>query len=447
MTTHYADRRKIDPSRGATLADGSPNDNDRVEIGPTRLAFGEWAAVGLTPPDLGAMRRYRHGRLVQALAARDYAGLLMFDPLNIRYATDSTNMQLWNTHNPFRAVLLCADGHMVMFDYKHAPFLSEFNPLVSEVRSGASFFYAVTGERGDAAAEGFAGQIDEILRAHAGGNRRLAVDKIMVAGLRALEGAGFAVFEGEEVTERARAIKGPDEVLAMRCAMHACELSVAEMERVTRERVPAGGISENDIWAVLHAENIRRGGEWIETRLLTSGPRTNPWFQECGPRIVQPNEIVAFDTDLVGTYGICVDISRTWWVGDARPTNAMISAMTHAVDHIRENMQMLRPGVTVRELTFNGHQLEPQYWAQKYSCKMHGVGLCDEWPFVTYPDAHVEGAFDVALEPGMVLCVEALVSPEGGDFSIKLEDQVLITETGYENLTSYPFDPALLGLG
>ena len=47
----------------------------------------------------------------------------------------------------------------------------------------------------------------------------------------------------------------------------------------------------------------------------------------------------------------------------------------------------------------------------------------------------------------MVLCVEALVSPEGGDFSIKLEDQVLITEDGYENLTRYPFDPALMGYG
>ena len=57
----------------------------------------------------------------------------------------------------------------------------------------------------------------------------------------------------------------------------------------------------------------------------------------------------------------------------------------------------------------------------------------------------MEGAFDAHLEPGMVLCVVALVSPEGGDFSIKLEDQVLITETGCENLTRYPFDPALMG--
>ena len=45
----------------------------------------------------------------------------------------------------------------------------------------------------------------------------------------------------------------------------------------------------------------------------------------------------------------------------------------------------------------------------------------------------------------MVLCVEALVSPEGGDFSNKLEDQVLITEDGFENLTTYEFDRVLMG--
>ncbi|HSF64947.1 MAG TPA: M24 family metallopeptidase, partial [Paracoccaceae bacterium] len=152
-----------------------------------------------------------------------------------------------------------------------------------------------------------------------------------------------------------------------------------------------------------------------------------------------------FDTDLIGAYGFCIDISRTWWVGDARPTNAMISAFAHALDHIRDHQARLKPGVSIRELTFGGHRLEDRYWTQKYSCKMHGVGLCDEWPYVTYPDGWMEGAFDAVLEPGMTICVEALVSPEGGDFSIKLEDQVLITDTGCENLTTYPFDPRLMG--
>jgi Xaa-Pro aminopeptidase len=266
-----------------------------------------------------------------------------------------------------------------------------------------------------------------------------------VHGLRALEAAGFAVLEGEEVTERVRAIKGPDEIAAMRAAHHACEAGIAEMEAFARREVPRGGISEDAIWAELHAANIRRGGEWIETRLLASGPRTNPWFQECGPRLVQPGEIVAFDTDLIGCYGMCIDISRTWWLGDGRPTPAMRSAFGHALDHIRDHQARLRPGISIRELVFGGHQLAPEYWAQKYSCKMHGVGLCDEWPYVHYPDGWIEGAFDAVLEPGMVLCTEALVSPEGGGFSIKLEDQVLITETGCENLTRYPFDPALMG--
>ena len=305
MNDFHRDRRKIDPTRADRLGDGTPNDNNRVEIGPTQLAFREWEAAGLTLPNLERMRDYRWKRLTQGLIDRDYGGLLMFDPLNIRYATDTTNMQLWNSHNPFRACLICADGHMVMWEYKNSPFLVTFNPLVKELRSGATFFYNSTGDRGQQAAQGFAAQVDEVMRAHAGANRRLAVDKIMVHGLRALEAIGFSVEEGEEVTERTRAIKGPDEILAMKCAHHACEAAIAEMETATRAGVPRGGMSEDDVWAELHKGNIRRGGEWIETRLLASGPRTNPWFQECGPRLVQPEEIVAFERGSVTSYAAC----------------------------------------------------------------------------------------------------------------------------------------------
>ncbi|MFK7938430.1 MAG: dimethylsulfonioproprionate lyase DddP [Roseovarius sp.] len=445
MNTHYRDTRKIDPTQGATLGDNTPNDNNRIEIGPTQLAFREWEAAGLQLPDLQAMRRYRWERLTQHIVDRGYAGLLMFDPLNIRYATDSTNMQLWNTHNPFRALLLCADGYMVIWDYKNSPFLSTFNPLVREQRSGADLFYFDRGDKVDVAADVFANEVRILLEQHAPGNKRLAVDKIMLHGLRALEAQGFDIMEGEEVTEKSRSVKGRDEILAMRCANDACQKSVKAMEDFARENVPRGGVSEDDIWAVLHAENIKRGGEWIETRLLASGQRTNPWFQECGPRITQNNEIISFDTDLVGSYGICIDISRSWWIGDQKPPSEMVYAMQHSVEHIQQNMEMLKPGITIPELTANCHRLDDKYQVQKYGCLMHGVGLCDEWPLVAYPDQAVPGSFDYALEPGMVLCVEALVGEVGGAFSIKLEDQVLITDDGYENLTTYPFDDALMG--
>ena len=142
--------RKIDPTRrraGQFKPDGSPNENDRVEIGPTDLAFNEWDELGLTTPNLTRMREFRLQRIVEALNKQDLAGVLLFDPLNIRYATDTTNMQLWITHNHARACFVAASGHMILWDFHNCEHLSSYLPLVKEVRGGASFFYFETGDR------------------------------------------------------------------------------------------------------------------------------------------------------------------------------------------------------------------------------------------------------------------------------------------------------------
>lgn len=434
MSQHYSS--KIVPGH---RPDNTPDDNDRVEIGPTVLAFDEWQTAGLECPDIPAMRNYRWQKLTNAIVDRGLAGLLMYDPLNVRYATDTTNMQLWCAHNPCRACLLLADGHMVIWEYGALTHMSEFNPLVKEVRAGGSFFYFATGDRTEEKALDFAHAIDELLREHCGDNRRLAIDKIQIAGLHALQDLGIKVCDGEEVTERTRAVKGSDEIKAMRCAMHACEQSIVAMRDRT---VP--GLTENDVWAELHKENIRRGGEWIETRILNSGPRTNPWFQECGPRVIQNNELLAFDTDLIGCYGMCADISRTWFIGDGQPTAAQRRLHSIAHEHIMENTRILKPGVSFKELSEQGHQLPEEFIPQRYGSKYHGVGLCDEWPSVKYPVDWEQRGYNGVLEPGMMLCVEVYLGEVGGRDGIKLEDQVLITETGVENLTNCPFDEKLM---
>ena len=153
---------------------------------------------------------------------------------------------------------------------------------------------------------------------------------------------------------------------------------------------------------------------------------------------------MAFDTDLVGCYSMCTDISRTWWIGDQEPTKEMKQDYQIALEHIQKNAELVAPGVHFKDLTFKGHQLDDMYKKQQYSCRFHGVGLCDEFPLITYPEDYEEGAFDYVLQPGMTLCVEALISRENGEFSIKLEDQLLVTDSGFENLTSYPFDEKFL---
>ena len=407
---------------------------------PTDMALKEWQLKGLELPDISIINSYRKERVIRQLQENNVDAVLLFDPLNIRYATGTSNMLLWNTHNPFRSCLVFDDGYCILWDYQESNHFVESNYLyIDEVRTGASMFYFAKGDKVKSAAENFSDQVGQAFKKKGKHSKRLAIDKIMLDGFKSLENKDFKIENGEKIMEHARSIKSAEEIKAMRCSISACETSMHIMENKTKP-----GMTENDIWSILHSENIKRGGEWIETRLLSSGNKTNPWFQECGSRVIQNNEIVAFDTDLVGCYSICTDISRTWWIGDQEPTNEMKQDYHIALDHIQQNSELVAPGVHFRDLTFKGHQLEEIYKKQQYSCRFHGVGLCDEFPLITYPEDYEEGAFDYVLQPGMTLCVEALISRVNGNFSIKLEDQLLVTESGFENLTSYPFDEQFL---
>jgi Xaa-Pro aminopeptidase len=430
--------RKISP---VWKPDGTPAINDRVETGPSAKALEEWAARGLEAPNLERMRGYRLARLVKELQKRDLAGILLFDPVNIRYAMDASNMMLWTAHNPSRAGFVSASGHVILWEQHRTSHLASHLQLINEIRKGgAGFFYFETGDKTAEIARKFAAEIADVLREHGGANRRLAVDKIEFDGFEALRGRGIQAHSGQAIMEHAREIKGVDEIRAMRCALATCETAVEKMQQAL---VP--GIAESELWAILHHENIARGGEWIETRILSSGPRTNPWMQECGPRVINAGDLVAFDTDMVSVYGICADISRTWLCGDnVKATDEQRRLYQIAHEHISRNFELLKPGVGFTELTEIGHRLPEEFRPQRYGLMIHGIGMCDEYPCIYYPEDFIEGAFDYVLQPGMTLCVEAYIGTVGGTEGVKLENQVLITESGAESLTRYPFEERLL---
>lgn len=433
---------KIDPTRRPATGvrpDGTPDDNDRIETGPTALAFDEWAKAGISAPDLDALRAYRLERVRGEMRRQDCPALLLWDPLNIRYATDTSNMQVWITHNSSRACFIPIEGPITLFEYAQAVHLADHLPLVEDVRKITSFFYFTGGDRIPEFADRFAAELDALVRERCGSERRIAVDKMEIAGVRAFDKLGLEIYDGQRVMEHARKVKNENELNAMRCAVHACEQSMYAMQAALTP-----GMTENDLWAVLHAENIKRGGEWIETRLLSSGPRTNPWFQECGPRVIQNGDLVAFDTDLIGPYGYCSDISRTWLCGDQRPTNEQRTLYQIAKEHIDANRELLKPGLSFYEMSEQCHQLPDEYLALRYGVMAHGVGLCDEYPSIKYPEFVKHSGYDGHFEPGMTVCVEAYIGAEGGSCGVKLEEQVVITEDGCETLSAYPFEDVFL---
>ena len=388
----------------------------------------------LPPSTLAAARAYRKRRMVEEVARNDCAAILLFDPVNIRYALDVSNMHLWATHNPFHYALVFADGHAIDFEYAGAEHVARGLSTVDEIRTANPFFYMYSGPYLEERAAQWAGEIVAALREHGGGNLRLATDKLELPGADALRRLGVTLVEGQAITEQARLIKSAEEIDLMRWTIRVCE---AGMARMYEHSIP--GKTEQEIWAELHYENIRSGGEWLETRLLAVGPRTNPWFQECSDQVAQRGDMLAFDTDMIGPYGYCADLSRSWTIGHTRMTNEQATLYSHALAQIVHNTDLIRPGMDFREYMEKTWPIPDRYMANRYSCALHGVGMADEYPGVPYaPDTAdlMPGRF----EPGMVFCVESLVGERGGRENVKLETQVLVTETGHERLDSFPWE-------
>jgi Xaa-Pro aminopeptidase len=383
---------------------------------------------------LKSARAWRKRRLVEQVVAHDCAAILLYDPVNIRYALDVTNMQLWMTHNPSHYALVCADGHAIDFEYGKSEHLARGFETIDEVRTARTWFYFSAGARLHERVELWADEIVDILRERGGGNMRLAADKLEMEGVDALRRRGVTLVEGQELTEHARKIKSADEIELMKWTIRVCEAGMARMYEHSQP-----GRTENEIWAELHFENIRSGGEWMETRLLASGPRTNPWFQESSDRVCEAGDMLAFDTDMIGPYGYCADLSRSWTIGHLRMTPEQRALYAAAVDQVEHNASILRPGMTCREFDEKSWRIPEKYQARRYSAALHGVGLADEWPSVP---THVDfaRAYPSVFEENMVLCVEALIGEEGGRECVKLETQVLVTANGPVRLDSFPWE-------
>jgi Xaa-Pro aminopeptidase len=253
-------------------------------------------------------------------------------------------------------------------------------------------------------------------------------------GVDALRKRGVTLVEGQELTEHARKIKSPQELDLMRWTIRVCE---AGMARMYEHSLP--GKTEQEIWAELHYENIRSGGEWLETRLLAAGARTNPWFQECSDKICEDGEILSFDTDLIGPYGYCADLSRSWTIGHRRLSNKQSELYEVALSQINHNLAILKPGVTLAEFNEKSWRIPEKYQARRYSAALHGVGMADEWPSAP---THVDFARATSgtFEENMCVCVESLIGEEASGECIKLETQVLLTSKGAVRLDTFPWE-------
>jgi Xaa-Pro dipeptidase len=249
-------------------------------------------------PDPARLRRGRLERLRAELVRQDLAACVLVDPVNIRYATGSRNMDVFHRRNPSRYLFVSAEGPAVLFEYPGCHHLAANLETIDEIRPVTTVSFAASGPRVYDAARRWAAEIGDLARRYAGGNRRLAIERVNHPAGAALVDKGFELFDAQDPLERARARKPPEEIICIRRSLAAVGRAVEHLREGLRP-----GISENELWARLHASVIAQDGDYFETRLLSSGLRTNPWFQETGRREIRNGDLVALDTDVVGPEG------------------------------------------------------------------------------------------------------------------------------------------------
>ena len=384
--------------------------------------------------DVGRMHGYRLARVREQLRRAGAALGVFVSPVSLRYAVDYRAYALFNAHIPATYLFVAGDGPAVL----HGA-LGEPPPLVDEIRPARAISYFQGGpdmaDHADPLARDVGAFLDEI----GSDNRRVAVEYVNPSVTQALMRAGLDVVDGADLIEEARIIKSADEIACMKWAIAVADLGIGKMKQAARP-----GVTEVQLWALLNYTNLANNGDWHEGRMLASGDRINPWFQEASQRRIEAGDLVGFDTDMVGPFGYFADISRTFFCGPGRPTGRQKQLYRHALNEIEHNLALVRDGVSMTELGERAFVQPEEFHAHRYTCIMHGVGMCDEAPRLLYPDDRGAKQYEYILREGMTVCMESFVGAVGERDGVKLEQQVLVTKDGYELLSTCPLEEALL---
>ncbi|MBN3561180.1 M24 family metallopeptidase [Aliamphritea spongicola] len=383
---------------------------------------------------LAEMHSYRLERIRQQMRLQDVSLCVLASPVSLRYAVNFVEYQMFQAHIPTAYLFIPLEGPVTLFgaSQRHYSLVDDYCPsrFVTPFDGGVD----LTENCRQLVAD-----IGVFMDKHRLCDGVLALERLSPLISQQLVHEGFQLADAECLVEQARMIKHPVELACIEQSVAVAEYGIAQMQQALRP-----GITENQLWSVLHQVNIAHGGDWIEGKMLASGPRTNPWLQEATNRVIQSGELVAFDTDMIGPHGYLADISRTWLCGDLPPSTEQKDAYRHAWEEIQYNTELIRPGVGFNELAELAFARQQQYRARRYVCAFHGAGLSDEYPKIYYPEDSRHNTYDDVLQENMVMCVESYSGADNGCEGVKLEQMVRVTKDGCETISRYPFEEVLL---
>ena len=386
--------------------------------------------------------RLRGERLARAkaqLEASGLAGLLCFDMYNIRYIT-STNIGEWARDKLSRFCLLPRGDEPIMWDFGSAAKHHElYCPWMGGGRSRAGISLlrgAVAPEAGRA--EDVARKIKRELEMRGLAKAPLGVDVIELPILAALQKEGIAVVDGQQLMQAARRIKTGDEIVLMNTAAMMVDATYEKLYRAMRP-----GVRENEMVALAAQTLYSMGSEDVEGVNAIAGERCSPHPHIFSDRVLRPGDPAYYD--IIQSYmGYRTCYYRSFAVGSASP--ALVDAYKRCREYLDVAIAMMKPGITTADIASMWPRAQEFGFPDEEACfglqYGHGVGLSVwEQPVIS---RLVSLAHPVTIEAGMVIALETFWPASDGWSAARIEEEVLVTETGHEVITRFPAETLLV---
>ncbi len=241
------------------------------------------------------------------------------------------------------------------------------------------------------------------------------------------------------VTGPLRAVKDESEVAALRAAGAAADRVALALQG---GEIPLLGRSERDVSADIAQRLLDAGHQQVNFAIVGSGPNGASPHHQAGSRIVGPGEVAVCDfggTLALGgdTVGYCSDITRTVAVGEPSPEVVAAYEVLERAQAVA--VAAVRPGVRAEEVDAVAREVvaEAGLGDRFIHRTGHGIGIEEhEAPYVVAGDRTVLAAGHAfSVEPGIYV---------PGQFGMRLEDIVVVTEQGVELLNTAPRHLAVL---
>ena len=253
---------------------------------------------------------------------------------------------------------------------------------------------------------------------------------------KAFENAGLKVVDARQVMYECFLIKSQDEIECIRQSASIAEGAFDAMREAIRP-----GIRECDLMGIGAKRLYELGADEVQEFVIASGPRTNPLHIDFTDRQVRPGDLVVIDINAACFQGYKSCYYRTFCCG--RATQEQKDCFEECREMLYEGMSAVKNGAIVQDI-IDKWPSSPQHWGYEswsdvsaYACG-HGIGLSlHEFPGIGHlgPDMMQQ-----ELKTGMVFALETWTGKKGGDFGVRLEEYLAVTDTGYDLLTKYPID-------